>query len=139
MLTKVNFRNLVGLDKAVDGLFGWNGFPVMSEWTPSIDVVEEKDAITLEAEVPGISVEDIELKVENGILQLSGKKELRKEKEGKNYNKVERYSGSFSRSFILPDGVVAEDISASFDKGVLFIRIPKKEKEEKLIRIEVKG
>lgn len=137
MLTKVNFRNLVGLDKGVDGLFGWGGLPV--EWAPSIDVVEEKDSITLEAEVPGVGVEDIELKVENGILQLSGKKELRKEKEGKNYNKVERYSGSFSRSFILPDGIVAEDISASFDKGVLFIKIPKKEKEEKLIRIEVKG
>ena len=88
--------------------------------------------------MPGMNEEDIEINLENKLLVISGKKSVKKEKEGKRFTRIERSSGSFSRSFTLPSTVEAEEILASFSKGILTITIPKvPQKVPKKIKINL--
>jgi len=97
-----------------------------SAWAPTVDVEETSDELLLTAEIPGMSIEDIEIEVENNVLTLSGeKKEEREEGENRRYHLWERRHGSFKRTFGLPRTVKAEKITASVKDGVLFIQVPK--------------
>ncbi len=101
-----------------------NGF----DWAPALDVIETKDAIEVKGELPGLSREDIDVQVANGILTIKGeKKEIRDEKEKRYHHREMRY-GSFVRSVALPVDVKAEDARATFKDGVLTIILPKEEK-----------
>lgn len=108
-----------------------------SDWTPAVDIREEKDHFVLHADVPGVDPKAIEINMENGILSISGTREKEAVEEGKNYKRVERVRGSFMRRFTLPDYADAERISARSTNGVLEIVIPKHEKV-KPRKIEVK-
>jgi HSP20 family protein len=96
-------------------------------WIPPMDLVESQDHYVLHADLPGMSEKDVNIELESGVLTISGERrsELKDEKGG--YRRVERAYGSFSRSLTLPEGVNADAISASFDRGVLEVRIPKPE------------
>jgi len=97
------------------------------EFSPAVDVHEEKDAIVVRAELPGVKREEIDVSVDGNVLTLKGERKLEKEEEGKRYHRVERAYGSFVRYFQLPTTVDAERIEAKLADGVLTLRVPKKE------------
>ncbi len=113
--------------------------PEIEEITPSVDVFEEKDEVVVKAELPGITKENIDVKVSDDVITISGEKKKEEKVEKKNYYRMERSYGSFTRSLSLPAEVQTEKASAKFKEGVLEIRIPKTEeakKKEKKVLIE---
>ena len=114
-------------------LFDWNNVidrffddPVFNTGIPAIDVREEDHAYMMEAELPGLTEKDIELKVEGNLLSLSSRKDAKKEEKKKGYILKERRSSSFSRVFTLPESVDKNSIKAEFKNGLLKITLPKK-------------
>jgi HSP20 family protein len=99
----------------------------MRRWIPAMDLVETEDAFVLRADLPGLSENDVNIELEDNVLTLSGERKAEHEQRKEGYYRVERASGSFSRSLTLPEGVDPEAVSASFDRGVLEVRIPKPE------------
>lgn len=93
---------------------------------PAIDITEKDNAFEVTAELPGMEEKDIELKMVNGNMLISGNKKEETEEKKKDYYLSERRYGSFQRVFRLPDGVDAGAIEAQFSKGVLKIHLPKK-------------
>ena len=110
----------------------------LRRWMPPMDLVESGDHFVLRADLPGIREEDVKIELEDSTLTVSGERKSEHEDKQEGYYRVERAFGSFSRSLTLPKGVNAEAVSASFDRGVLEIRIPKPE-ERKPRRIEIGG
>ena len=96
-------------------------------WAPHVDVIETDEELTLTAELPGLSENDVMINLENSVLSISGEKTaIRNEDETEQRRHVwERRFGSFNRSFTLPRTVSTEDISALFENGVLTIHMPK--------------
>lgn len=109
-------------------------------WTPAVSVTENADGLSLTAELPGLSQDDVTIEIENNVLTISGEKSETRasEDEELKYHVVERSYGSFRRAFTLPRTVDAEKISASFDNGVLHVTLPKAP-ESKSRRIEIGG
>jgi len=113
---------------------------VARRWLPAMDVVETEDHFVLRADLPGLSQGDVNIELEDNVLTVSGERKAEHERNGEGYYRVERSSGAFSRSLTLPDGVDAEGIQASFDRGVLEIRIPKPEQHKpRKVQISVGG
>jgi HSP20 family protein len=114
------------LRREIDRLFEDAGMPSGGRWMPAADVRENDDSIDIDIELAGISPDNVEISVENGMLTVSGEKRT-ENKEGKEgqYHSVERRYGSFVRSFQLPQGVDESKITANFDHGLLTIDIPK--------------
>jgi HSP20 family protein len=106
------------------------GQPVMRRWIPAMDVVETDDHYVLRADLPGISENDVKIELNDDVLTISGEREAVHEERNDGYRRVERASGSFSRSLTLPEGVDADGIQASFESGVLEVRIPKPEQHK---------
>jgi HSP20 family protein len=98
---------------------------------PRIDVVDDDDALRVTAEVPGMEREDLEVVAENKTLLLGGEKKLESKSNEKGCYRTERAFGRFQRAIPLPDGIDLDHAEASFDKGVLTIRIPKSTATEK--------
>lgn len=96
-------------------------------WSPSADIVEEKEKFLVKAELPGLNKEDIKLNIEDGKLSITGERKFENEVKDKNYHRIERSYGKFFRSFILPRNVDSEKISANFENGLLTVTIPKSE------------
>lgn len=96
--------------------------------SPRIDISETDAAYKIEAELPGINQKEIDIKIDNNILTIKGKKEDIKEEKEKNYHLRERYYGAFQRSISLPNNIEPEKIKASFENGVLNISVPKNDK-----------
>lgn len=92
---------------------------------PAVDLVEKDDSYEVTAELPGMEVNDIEVKLVNGGLTIKGEKQEEKEEKEKNYYLHERRFGSFERRFAVPEGVDPDKIQAKFDKGVLTVTLPK--------------
>jgi len=108
-------------------------------FTPRVDVTEDNDNLYVHAEIPGVDKKDIKINVTGDILTLSGEKKTEQRDENKNYYRIERNYGSFSRSFTLPAEIVVDKISAEYKEGVLNITLPKTD-EAKVVekQIEVK-
>src|ERR1700688_3093393 len=107
-------------------------------FVPPVDVYEDEHSVTLKIEVPGIEEKDIDVRIENNTLTVHGERKFEKEEKEENYRRVERQYGSFTRTFNLPPTVDAEKISATYDKGVLKIALPKKaEAKPKQIKVNV--
>jgi HSP20 family protein len=101
-----------------------NGHSV-ADWTPAVDVVEEKDRFVLRADVPGVKPEDIDVNMENGVLTISGQRYEESNDEVDGVRRIERLSGKFYRRFTLPETTNADDISAKCSNGILELLIPK--------------
>jgi HSP20 family protein len=99
----------------------------MRRWMPAMDLVEAEGHFVLTADLPGLSEEDVTIEVEDRVLTVSGERKATHEVTKEGYHRVERAFGTFSRSLTLPEGINAEAVEASFDRGVLEIRIPKPE------------
>ncbi|XP_044733493.1 small heat shock protein C4-like [Chrysoperla carnea] len=91
---------------------------------------ENDSEYNLEMELPGITQDNIDLKIDSNILTIEGKKEQSPEKKDHNYHMQERYYGSFYRSISLPSNIDEEHIEAQFKDGILSIKIPKKEQSK---------
>jgi HSP20 family protein len=111
----------------------FNDFPIASytnghkeNWIPAVDILEKEGNLILRAELPGISEKQIDLKLEGNTLTLKGERKMDKEDNKNNYQRVESFYGSFTRSFRLPETVDLEKISADYKNGVLTITIPQK-------------
>jgi len=109
----------------------------LGAWNPAVDVYDKGTEVVLHAELPGANKDDIDIRVENNVLTLRGKKERNEEVKEDGYFRSERAYGSFSRSFSLPTTVDITKIDADFKDGVLTLTLPKAE-EAKPRQIEVK-
>lgn len=137
-------RELSSLQSDVNRLF--NAFfdaPVGGEaslrrWVPAMDLVETDDHFVLRADLPGLSEGDVSIELEDSVLTVSGERQAEHQERHDGYHRVERATGAFSRSLTLPEGVDADAIEASFDRGVLEVRIPKpEERKPKKVAISV--
>jgi HSP20 family protein len=109
---------------------GGNGTGMANRWIPPMDLVEEDEHYVLRADLPGVKEDDVNIELENNVLSVAGERKHESSDTGKGFYRVERASGSFTRTLTLPDGVDAEAIAASFEDGVLELRIPKPEQRK---------
>lgn len=96
-------------------------------WAPAVDIYETPGAYVIEAELPGIEPESIDVSVEDGVINLKGERRLEKEAKEENYLRVERAYGMFQRTIRLPSEIDTEGVSASCNNGVLKVSIPRVE------------
>ena len=138
------FRELATMQDRINRIFGDaytrrydDDLTQRGEWFPPVDIYENANQeIVLKAELPGISREDIDLRVENNTLTLRGERKRDTEVKQDQYHRIERSYGSFSRSFSLPSRIDTEKVRADFKDGVLSIVLPVKA-EAKPRQIEV--
>jgi HSP20 family protein len=124
---------------ALPRVFGNEEGVLSGNWTPSVDIAEDENAITLEADLPGLKAEDIKLSIENYRLTLSGERKFENETKRDNYHRVERSYGSFTRTFTLPNTVSVDEVKADFTDGVLRVTLPKREEvKARQINVAVK-
>lgn len=127
------FQNLRRLNSFLDEAIG--GFPFGSEsgtltaaWTPAVDVFEDKDAVKIVAELPGVKAEDVKISLESQTLTLRGEKRQVAEEKTERVHRYERTYGAFERTFALPGTVDADRIEASYADGLLTVTLPKVER-----------
>ncbi len=132
------------LNRFFDEAFrGWplttqeDGGSLVGQWVPPVDVFEDKDAVRITAELPGVKPEDVKISLENNVLTVHGEKRQVAEENTDRVHRYERYYGVFERSFSVPTTVDADHIKATYDLGVLTVRLPKVERA-KPRQIEVK-
>ncbi len=127
------FRELRAMQEQMNRLLdlAWNREPgeELREgvWQPPVDIFEDAESLIIKAELPGIEQKDIDVRIEDNTLTLRGERKHDQEVRKENYHRVERYYGSFQRSFSLPTTIDQEKVKATCDKGVLTIILPKKE------------
>lgn len=131
------FRSLVDIQREITDIFDdvlLRGGEViragLHRWSPRVDIYEEGSNLVLRAELPGMKREDIDIHVHGNVLTLRGERKREEEVKEEHYHRSERYFGSFSRSFTLPQHVDAERIEASYNDGVLTVTLPKTEESE---------
>jgi len=114
-------------DKAADAE------PQSAVWRPTVDLHENSDGFIVDAELPGLKKEDVQINFQDGTLSISGERKYAYEKKGEDgakdesCHRMERFYGRFHRSFTFPTAVDADKIRASFDNGVLKVVVPKAE------------
>jgi HSP20 family protein len=104
---------------------GNGGATPTRRWIPAMDLVEAGEHFVLKADLPGMTEQDVNIELENNVLTVSGERKTEHEEKHEGYYRLERSTGAFSRSLTLPEGIDADAIAATFDNGVLEVRIPK--------------
>ena len=129
------FREVTSLQERVNQLFNDVFSDIDSpdrssltsfSFAPRTDVYEEDDRIVLEMEVPGIKEEDVHLTLEGNTLSISGERKIENNRKPDRYQRVERYYGSFSRTFTLPASVDPDSVDAKYEHGILHVSMAKK-------------
>ena len=112
--------------------------PSARPWAPSVDILETEHDFVLKADVPGINLKDIDVRLENGTLTIKGERRFDAQNNSNGYHRIERSYGNFARSFALPDSVDPDKIRADYKEGVLTVTIGKKEvAKPRNIKVEV--
>jgi HSP20 family protein len=106
-------------------------------WSPAVNILEKEEGIVISADLPGLKAEDVEVTVDNGVLTIKGQRSFEEASEGQTYHRVERWYGSFERSFTVPNSVDPSKIEARFVNGEMSITLPKRE-ESKPRSVKVK-
>ena len=144
----VKWNPYTDIERTVDSLFRrpfalrpfWddrNGESV--GWQPAVNVFEDKEKLSIEAQLPGIDLKDVSLTVIDHTLQIRGERKVEHDEERDGYHFREAQYGTFSRSFSLPSSVDAEKVKASYERGVLTVSVPKQEKAKpRTVQIEAK-
>ena len=136
------FRGISTLQDQVNRLFD-NTFLGRSEsslasWAPAVDVHETENELVVTADIPGMNEKDLDVRVENNMLTISGERKTETNVKDDNYLRVERSYGSFSRSFSLPNTVNPEAIAAEYKNGVLTVKLPKRaEAKPRQVKVNV--
>jgi HSP20 family protein len=132
------------MNRLFDSFFGSRGgvggssTGVARRWIPPMDLLETEDSLVLRADLPGVEQDDISIEVKDGVLSISGERRAQHEEKREGYHRVERAFGRFSRSLELPKGVEADSVSATFERGVLEVRMSKPE-ERRPTKIEIQS
>jgi HSP20 family protein len=122
------------LNSFLEDAFNSGPFPsqengaVTSAWLPACDVFEDRDAVKIVAEVPGVRPEDVKISIENSLLTIRGEKQQQAEETAERVHRYERSYGTFERTFALPTTVDPEKIDATYSHGLLTVTIPKAER-----------
>ena len=126
------YRGAMRLHRVMDRLFdesfvrprmGWQSRK--DDSVPAVDVYETPEEVVLTATVPGFDPEDLDVSVMEGTLTIKGEHEAEEAVEGATFIRRERRKGSFSRSLVLPDRVVAGEATADYSNGILTLTFPK--------------
>ncbi|MBD0272573.1 MAG: Hsp20/alpha crystallin family protein [Acetobacteraceae bacterium] len=132
------------VNRAFDEVF--RGFPAMGRgaaglggFAPNLDVRETEQGLEVSAELPGMSEEDIDLRLEGDLLTLSGEKKDERTQEQGGLHLTERSFGRFQRAFRLPFQPNPEQVQARFEKGVLRITLPKPQQQQSGGRIQIRA
>jgi HSP20 family protein len=108
-------------------------------WTPAVDIYETPDKVVLLADLPGVTQEELDVRVESNTLILRGQRRMEKDLHEENFHRMERGTGAFMRSFTLPTSIDQERIRAEHRNGVLRVELPKAdEAQPKKIQVEMK-
>ena len=145
MIRRDMMNEIDALQRNINSLFG-GFFPAGRErqagsdamWTPPVNSYEDKESFVLTCDLPGMEQKDVKINLDKDILTVAGTRKLDRENEKEKYLSVESAFGTFSRSFTLPPTVAIDKIEAKMEKGVLTIRLPKKE-ESKPKQISIKS
>lgn len=116
----------------------WDGPQQPASPAFKVDISEDENAFHIEAEMPGLKKEDISLGVEEDVLTIKGERKQENEEQDKNYHRIERTYGSFSRSFNLGEMIDQESIDASFENGILHVSLPKAQQVRRTKEITIK-
>ena len=109
-------------------------------WAPAVDIYETENELVLKADLPDVDLKDIDVRVENQTLTISGERKFEKSDTTKGYHRIERSYGTFVRSFSVPNTFDTETIAAEFKNGVLSVTLPKKEAAKpRQVKVEVKA
>jgi HSP20 family protein len=133
------FREMMSMQDQMRRMFDslWGGDTTRS-WLPPVDVYDGKEEVLLKADLPGVKPDAVQVELDENVLTIRGERPSDFAPEERRYHRVERPTGSFERSIALPQGVLADRIEATFDDGILTVRIPKAE-EVKPKRITVQA
>ena len=146
-VTRDSFRDLMKLQERMNRLFeqtlARGGIPEEDlqggGWAPAVDIEETQDRIVLRADLPGVSMDQIELKIANDHLTLRGERVFPTGSRKEDFHRIERSFGSFFRSFTLPLNVNQPAIQAELKNGVLEVTLPKKpETSSKQIQVQIR-
>ena len=122
----------------------WNRMPPLfgdgiEEWTVPLDIREQDGNLIVEASVPGMTVEQIDVEIEDGVLTIKGETKTEKEEKKKGYLLKERSEGSFYRTVRLPESVEGDKAVSTYSDGILTVTMPKKpESRPKKVTVAVK-
>lgn len=132
-------EKLYAIQRELDRAFESEANGTTTSWVPPMDIVETADEVRCHLEVPGLTPEDIEIRVQDNMLVVAGEKKAREEQgqEG-GFRSVERRYGRFERSFTLPRSIDTNHVKARHENGVLTIVLPKVE-ASKPRRIQIEG
>jgi len=136
------YREVVALQNRMNSLFrdmnGENDPVAASSFVPAVDIYEDAQKVMLKLEVPGIDQKDLDVRVEDHTLTVKGERKFESEEKEENFHRIERRYGSFYRAFTLPNTVDTQDVTASYNSGVLKLELKKKpETQPKQIEIKV--
>ena len=96
-----------------------------TEWVPAVDIIEEKDRFALQADVPGVNPEDVEISLDKGVLTVAGVRNATVPADDSDVRRAERLTGRFSRRFSLPETTDADRVTARISDGILEVLVPK--------------
>lgn len=137
-------RTLTSLQDEVNRLFdngvnrGNRSASNLTAWAPLVDIFETAQELVLKADLPDLDEREIDVRVENNMLTISGERKFEQSERQDNYLRVERAYGTFSRSFALPNTVNPERIDAEYRNGVLTVKMAKREESRpKQIKVAV--
>ena len=137
----MSFRNLLTLQDRMNHFYeqaARTQEEQLGTWAPAVDIYETEKEIVLKADLPGVNLADVDIRVENNILTVSGERHFETEVKQDNFHRVERVYGNFARTFTLPNTVNSEKIDATYENGVLKITMQKREEARpKQIKIAV--
>ena len=107
------------------------------QWVPQIEVLQNNGQFMVRADLPGLTKDDVKVEVTDDLLTLSGERKEEKEEKREGFYRSERSYGSFYRQIPLPEGARTENATATFEKGVLEIKIPASKVEPSTRKVEI--
>ncbi|MEE9905500.1 Hsp20/alpha crystallin family protein [Chlorobium sp.] len=118
----------------------WSGAQMPASTAPAfkVDISEDEEGFHIDAELPGLTKEQIALNIEDDVLTIKAERKQASEENKRNFHRIERSYGSFSRSFNLGEMIDQENISADFDNGMLHVTLPKAQPVRKTKEISIR-
>lgn len=101
-----------------------------ADWAPAVDITETSEEYLIKVELPGVNKDDVKVSVNDNLLSIQGERRFEEEEKDKKHHRIERYFGSFARSFHLPENTDEEHIRADYRDGILSLHLIKIEKQQ---------
>jgi HSP20 family protein len=98
----------------------------MPDWSPLVDIIEDDREYLFKADLPEMRKEDVKVTIENRVLYISGERKTEKEEKKRKFHRLERFFGTFERTFTVPEDADTTKILAEFHDGVLQVHLPKR-------------